>query len=595
MNLSSMSLRNKLTGIILVVTFFAIAVSFGIYVSIAASSLRSNLLNSMIVNARVIGEYSVSPIVFEDKNGGSDVLQKVAEIAEIKQAYIFDAQGKVFADYFKIEEDLITPEYRKEASSEFIDDYLLVYQPIVYLNTNYGTIYLKISTQYISDKLYSQIRLMLLLGLGVLLLSWVFANSLQKIISIPILDLTAHADSISKNKDFSLRIKKTSSDEIGRLYDRFNHMVEQVEKHEKYQIKNQLALSKSEGKYRNIFQNSMMGIYRQSIVTREVLDMNDSAANILGIDKSDIDKRTNKLFTSVKDRDKFLKILNNDGVVNNFEAQITRKDGGILWASVSGRIIDEGIYEGVIQDVTVNKENYMNLQKANFELDNFVYHTSHDLRSPLLSVLGLVNIATKERDHTQLQLLLVMIEKSIRKLDGLVNDLLVLSRDNRVDDPFSIIDIEALTNESISNYDFISGFDQIKINVSVNAETSLFVDKTRVNVLLNNLISNSIKYRQKLGESSYININIHVTKVFCEIVIADNGEGIREEFQEQIFDMFYRATESSDGSGLGLYIVKNVMDKLEGEINFESTYGHGTTFVVKFPNHYSEDQAAIDS
>jgi PAS domain S-box-containing protein len=578
-----------------VVTFFAIAVSFGIYVSIAASSLRSNLLNSMIVNARVIGEYSVSPIVFEDKNGGSDVLQKVAEIAEIKQAYIFDAQGKVFADYFKIEEDLITPEYRKEASSEFIDDYLLVYQPIVYLNTNYGTIYLKISTQYISDKLYSQIRLMLLLGLGVLLLSWVFANSLQKIISIPILDLTAHADSISKNKDFSLRIKKTSSDEIGRLYDRFNHMVEQVEKHEKYQIKNQLALSKSEGKYRNIFQNSMMGIYRQSIVTREVLDMNDSAANILGIDKSDIDKRTNKLFTSVKDRDKFLKILNNDGVVNNFEAQITRKDGGILWASVSGRIIDEGIYEGVIQDVTVNKENYMNLQKANFELDNFVYHTSHDLRSPLLSVLGLVNIATKERDHTQLQLLLVMIEKSIRKLDGLVNDLLVLSRDNRVDDPFSIIDIEALTNESISNYDFISGFDQIKINVSVNAETSLFVDKTRVNVLLNNLISNSIKYRQKLGESSYININIHVTKVFCEIVIADNGEGIREEFQEQIFDMFYRATESSDGSGLGLYIVKNVMDKLEGEINFESTYGHGTTFVVKFPNHYSEDQAAIDS
>ena len=88
---------------------------------------------------------------------------------------------------------------------------------------------------------------------------------------------------------------------------------------------------------------------------------------------------------------------------------------------ISGKIYETGkYYEGVLQDVTSNRENFMDLKKANFELDNFVYHTSHDLRSPLLSVLGLVNIAKSEQDIEQFGLLLEMIEKSIKKLDSLV-------------------------------------------------------------------------------------------------------------------------------------------------------------------------------
>lgn len=565
------------------------------YVTLAASTLKDNLLNSMIVNAKVVGEYSVSPIVFEDKNGGFDVLQRVNTISKIEQAYIFDANGNVFADYQKGDDEVIVPEYKQKAYTEFIDNYLYVYQPIVYLKTNYGTIYFKVSTQYLSDTLYNQVKWMLLFGVVIMLLSWLLANKLQSLVSKPILKLTSHADQISKGRDFSLRVDKSSSDEIGTLYDRFNHMVEQVEKRQQGQRKDQIALTNSEEKYRNIFQNSMIGIYRQSTGKRDVLDMNDAAASILGIGRNDVEKRIGKLFSSLTDRKKFLKILHEKGEVNNFEAQITRRDGVVIWVSVSGRLIDEEVYEGVIQDITVNKENYIKLQKANLELDNFVYHTSHDLRSPLLSVLGLVNIASKEENIDQLQLLFGMIDKSIRKLDGLVSDLLILSRDNRVDDPYTDIDIKQLTEESISNYDFISGFNEIVITVEITDSDNVvfYSDKTRLNVLMNNLISNAIKYRRKIGKRSYINIDIIITDQMCKLKISDNGEGIKKEFHQQIFDMFYRATENSEGSGLGLYIVNNVINKLGGKISFESVYGEGTTFFVELPNLVNDKELEL--
>ena len=594
-NIRDISLKNRLTGIILFVTLFAFSISFVVYVTLAASTLKDNLRNSMTVNAKMVGEYSVSPIVFEDKNGGFDVLQRVNSIDEIEQAYIFDAKGNVFADYQNNEDKVLVPEFKKIEEAAFIGKHLHIYQPIIYLNTYYGTIYLKVSTQHLSDKLNSQIGWMLLFGAVILVLSWLLANMLQRLVSRPILELTSHADKISHEKNFSLRIEKTSSDEIGVLYDRFNHMVGQVEKHQQDQQKDQIALAKSEEKYRNIFQNSMIGIYRQSIKRRDVLDMNDAAASIIGLGKNDLEKTASKLFTNVADRKKFLSILKEKGEVNNFEAQITRKDGIVIWVSVSGRVIDEGVYEGVIQDITIDKENYLNLQKANFELDNFVYHTSHDLRSPLLSVLGLVDIASKEKDLEQLQLLFTMIDKSIRKLDGLVSDLLILSRDNRIDDPYTDIDIDQLTKESISNYDFIKGFKEITISVNIanTDNVGLYSDKTRLNVLLNNLISNAIKYRRDIGKKSYINIDITLTDEMCEIKISDNGEGIKKEFHQQIFDMFYRATENSEGSGLGLYIVNNVINKLNGKISFASEYGEGTTFFVELPNHINDKEQLL--
>lgn len=583
--LTEISLRNKLVGIILIVTFFALSIGFIIYTTNSITNLRSDLKDSMIVNAKLVSEYSIGPLIFDDRNGADEILQKLEKIESIEEAYIFDNKGVIFATFSRDGSSTLSAEFIKNEFAEFKGGELLIYQPIEYLNEPYGVIHLKVSTQLLSDKIREQILLMVFFSIIILLLSWFLAQKVQRLISAPLLNLADISNKISEKGDFSIRATKQSEDEIGFLYDQFNGMIERIQRQQEIQKENEDALRMSEEKYRHIFENSMVGIYRYDIENGLVVEANDAAIRILQLDKAPSWNMKN-MFQKVDDRKRLLNMLKREGLVDNFETKLKRGDGKMIWVSISGKVYGEGeYYEGVLQDITSNKENYLNLQKANFELDNFVYHTSHDLRSPLLSVLGLVNIAKSETDISQFGVLLEMIEKSIKKLDGLVNDLLVLSRDNRVNDPFEEIDVEQQIHECIENYDFLEQFDRIDIKVNTSLTAPFISDRTRFNVILNNLISNSIKYSRPEINNPFIHISVRVDKLKCVLKVEDNGEGIPKKFHDQIFDMFVRATESSNGSGLGLYIVGNVLEKLGAKIDFESSEGVGTTFTVTIPNN----------
>ncbi|MTI19999.1 HAMP domain-containing histidine kinase, partial [Fulvivirga sp. RKSG066] len=106
----------------------------------------------------------------------------------------------------------------------------------------------------------------------------------------------------------------------------------------------------------------------------------------------------------------------------------------------------------------------------------------------------------------------------------------------------------------------------------------------RLKTVITNVLSNAIKYSDKKKESSFIDIDIEVTEDTCEIQVKDNGIGIRQEYLDSIFDIFYRADENAKGSGLGLYIVKDTVDKLNGQVEVTSDYGKGTTFDISIPN-----------
>ena len=591
--LQKISLKQKLTGIILVVTLFALSIGFFVYTTNSIANLKNDLRTSMVVNAKLISEYEISPILFDDKNGATEILQKVSAIEEIQEAYIFDNEGRIFVSYIKSEQRDF-PEYKNVEFSEFKNDFLNVYQPIKFLDIQYGTIYLKVSTQILSDKIWDQIGVMILFSILILILSWVLASRMQRFISDPILKLANVTERISDQKDFSIRIAKYTEDEIGVLYDQFNNLIGTIESQQEQQHANEKALRTSEEKYRHIFENSLVGIYRVHIDSGEIIDTNQAAIRILDLNKVRGRKMKN-MYVEMEDRKILIDMLKRDGVVDNYETRLTRGDGKIIWVSISGRAYGDGeYYEGVLQDITSNKENYLNLKKANFELDSFVYHTSHDLRSPLLSVLGLVNIAKQETDLDQLSILLAMVEKSIKKLDGLVNDLLVLSRDNRVNDPYTIIDIKLLIEDCLENYDFLDNYENIDIEVKVESKAPLYSDRTRFNIILNNLLSNAIKYHRKEGAKPFIHVTTWIEPDKCILKIEDNGEGIEEAFKSKVFDMFYRATESSEGSGLGLYIVKNVLEKLNGTIEFDSTKGVGTTFIVNIPNNQEIEKEKVE-
>ncbi len=223
-----------------------------------------------------------------------------------------------------------------------------------------------------------------------------------------------------------------------------------------------------------------------------------------------------------------------------------------------------------------------NLEKTNAELDRFFYSTSHDLRSPLLSIKGLVNITRNETVDKKVIRYLDMMTERADRLDLFIRDIIDYSKNTRTEVSRDMVDVTRLVDEVKDNFQFLDGAENIRIQNDIHVDSAI-IDKTRLTVVLNNLISNAIKYHRQDSNDQWIKVNIYPTDNNLNIIISDNGLGIGKEKQSKIFDMFYRGTEISKGSGLGLYIVRETIEKMNGSIRVESIEGEGTSFIVKLP------------
>lgn len=226
------------------------------------------------------------------------------------------------------------------------------------------------------------------------------------------------------------------------------------------------------------------------------------------------------------------------------------------------------------------------LIKINKELDSFVYSVSHDLRSPLSSILGLVNVAKLEgfKDPEMLNTYFEMIERSVLKLDETIKEILDYSRNARGELAIEEIDLERMIENAFGQMQYLSGYHGMFKHVSVQNHTALYSDTYRLSVILLNLISNSIKYSDDSKEQKHIYVTATVTPAHCVLQVRDNGIGIHSDYIDNVFNMFYRATDRSQGAGLGLYIVKEMVEKLSGTISITSELGQGTAISITIPN-----------
>jgi PAS domain S-box-containing protein len=250
---------------------------------------------------------------------------------------------------------------------------------------------------------------------------------------------------------------------------------------------------------------------------------------------------------------------------------------------------------GIMEDISREKETERNLivkneelTKTNQELDRFVYSASHDLRAPIASLLGLIKVVRLEKSLENIEVLLNMQEKTLLKLDTFIRDIVDHSRNARMAMAQQVIDFNKVINESFEHFNFLDNLKNINKSIDVRETCEFTSDPGRIQIILNNLISNSIKYIDLKKDEPFISIKVDVNAREARIIVEDNGEGILPEMQGRIFDMFVRATEHSSGSGLGLYIVKEVVDKLNGKIKVHSEFGKGSVFTVTLPNQLTE-------
>jgi signal transduction histidine kinase len=222
------------------------------------------------------------------------------------------------------------------------------------------------------------------------------------------------------------------------------------------------------------------------------------------------------------------------------------------------------------------------LSKRNTELDNFVYSVSHDLRAPIASILGLINLANKDKDTAMRDLYLDKIHSSAVQQDNFIKEILDQSRNSRLEVKKEEIQFDPLINETFDQLKFATATGiAVEKLIHVKQDSIFFSDRWRLKVILNNIISNSIRYRN--GRDPIIKINVEVEAGKAVIEIEDNGRGIAKKHLQNVYKMFYRATDYGAGSGLGLYIVKETVDKLLGSINIESEEGQGTKVRIEVP------------
>ena len=291
----------------------------------------------------------------------------------------------------------------------------------------------------------------------------------------------------------------------------------------------------------------------------------------------------------------FVLNLLNEGTIN-FEASEQKPDGTSNWIEGNYVVLyDEsdkvrGIC-GVRRDITDRKYaeeeiklHNEELKKTNQELDNFVYRVSHDLKAPIASTKGLIHIARIEKDEERISECLELIEKSMNKLDSFILDILDYSRNSRIAIEPELINFDALIEDVLLNLKFLQTENKVRIQKEMDQALKFYSDKRRLIFIFNNLISNAIRFSDHKKTDSYLIIRIKKAKNNVVISFIDNGIGIDQEHHEHIFGMFYRANETRVGSGLGLYIVKEAVDKLNGLIEVDSKAKKGTTFKITVPN-----------
>ncbi len=229
------------------------------------------------------------------------------------------------------------------------------------------------------------------------------------------------------------------------------------------------------------------------------------------------------------------------------------------------------------------KNRNVELLETNQELDKFVYSASHDLRAPISSLKGLVNIAKLEQDPQTLQEYFSLMQKTLDKQDLFIKDIIDFSRNKKLAVVKELVNLDQLIDDAINEHSYMPNALQIKIQKDYGLQT-IQSDSKRLSIIMNNLISNAIKYCDPNKRVNTLTIKTYGIKQSACLEVSDNGVGIDMKYQSQVFDMFFVATNNPKGTGLGLYITKETVDKLGGSIVMTSEINRGTRFVILLPN-----------
>jgi len=291
----------------------------------------------------------------------------------------------------------------------------------------------------------------------------------------------------------------------------------------------------------------------------------------------------------------YLTILNDILSINDLIPTGDLFHVGLLFLILSMAVILPFYFSKVYKRVNLLK-NELSVQNAelkdiNSELDRLIYIVSHDLKSPLSSLLGLIDIAKKENIDEKLDDIFRLQEKSVKNLRSFIKDILDYSKNSNTEFVAKPVDFNFLINELLDGIAYEKNYANVAITLNISQNEAFATDLFRLRIILNNLMSNAYKFHDQKKSAPGIAIFIKVVNGLAMIEIKDNGIGIAEDQLKKVFEIFYRADNANvEGTGLGLYLVKECVDALGGKISIDSAVNEGTCVLIEIP-HYQISNA----
>jgi PAS domain S-box-containing protein len=373
-------------------------------------------------------------------------------------------------------------------------------------------------------------------------------------------------------------------------------------------------LLSSEKKFRELFEYANTSVFIFEPNNEIVLEVNNKACTTYGFDRDEfIGMSFKKITKNVQRGEQYVTQLLKDECYRDFETTHFRKDGSEIDLLVSSTVIDYNGGTAILSinwDITEQQKIKTELIKAKEKAEemnrlktNFLANMSHELRTPLIGILGYADIIAAEADNPELKEMAEIVKNSGKRLNETLNAILDISRieSEQIEKNFEEINLNDFLTECKNDFEDAARNKGLWLNILMDKDPiNVFLDKSLLNKITNNIMSNAIKYADKGGVLIKANYNKDLNKVNFSFI--DTGVGISREHLDLIFDPFRQVSEGLnrefEGTGLGLTVTKKLVELLGGTISVESQLGKGSTFNLELPcngKEHKSDEEPVSS
>jgi PAS domain S-box-containing protein len=604
--LKNTPIQRKLMIVTLVVSGAMLLLTCSAYFAYEITTFRQTMIGQLSTLGEIVADNSTAALAFDSRDDAREILSSLKANKNIVSAALFDSKGNLFAYY---PPHLSANEFLsvKPGSGYFFErSNLIGFQPVIHENKILGTLYLKSNMNAISDRLvlYGSI------AVSVIVVSFVFAffltRALQKQISTPILELAEAAKVISERQDYSIRAAKRGTDEIGQLTEAFNTMLSQIEAQN-------LKLNESSAQLLAVMNSAMTAVIVIDS-NGNITEWNNHAEEIFGWMRSEaIGQELAALVIPSQYKSKHRRglqhfLTSGEGPVLNTMIEISalRRDGTEfpVELTVSPLKTENKIaFCGFITDITKRKQTEMEilslnqqleqkveertneLQLANRELESFSYSISHDLRAPLRSIHGYMNIFAEDYasklDDEAMRLMNIILNNA-RRMGQLIDDLLAFSKLGRKELVKANVSMRAMADAICD--EFKRSDEEQRIEIILKNLPDAYADSGTIKQVWANLISNAVKYSKNV-EKAIIEIGAEDDGEHVTYHVKDNGAGFDMQYYDKLFGVFQRlhTAKEFEGTGVGLAIVHRIVIKHGGKLWAQAKVNEGATFYFSLP------------